>query len=117
MSVIERLAEKWSIYANVDYERREYKDRWLFTNDVLPILDWNDTPRVRQALLSCQNYRWKPIDDTTEIVTEYREPIKNHDSHDATALEFFSTNWYMFKMIYIPGGHINYGGYAGLNTG
>lgn len=110
MSVIERLATQWSIYANVDYEKREYKDRWLFTNDILPLLDWNDTPRVRQALLSCQNYRWKPIDDTTEIVTEYREPIKNHDSHDATALEFFSTNWYMFKLIYVPGGNINYGG-------
>lgn len=110
MSVIERLATKWSIYANVDYENREYKDRWQYTSDILNILDWNDTPRVRTSLLSCQRYRWKAIDDTTEIVTEYREPIKNNDSHDATALEYFATNWYMFKMIYVPGGRINYGG-------
>lgn len=110
MSVIERLATKWNIYANVDYESRAYKDRVNFTNDIIPLLDWNDTPRTRTSLLSCQRYKWKKLDDTTEIVSEYKEPVKNNDTHDPTAIEFFATNWYMFKMIYVPGGQINYGG-------
>lgn len=108
MSVIERLASQWNIYVNVDYEKRDYKDRKEFTDRILPYIDWNDTPRTRRALMSCRTYKWKPLDDSAEVMTEYREPIKNHNSHDPTALEYYATNFEQFRNIYSVGGKIVY---------
>jgi hypothetical protein len=108
MSVIERLATQWNIFANVDYERREYKDRWQVTAKIIPFIDWNDTPRVRQALLDCRTYRWKKNEEGAERTTEDKEPIKNDASHSATALEYYAGNFDAWKGIYTVGGQIAY---------
>jgi hypothetical protein len=108
MSVIERLASEWNIFANVDYERREYVDRWQATAEILPFMDWNDTPRTRTSLLACRTYRWKEGDKEISRTTEQKEPLKNENSHDATALEYYSGNFKAFKQIYVVGGQIAY---------
>jgi hypothetical protein len=108
MSVIERLGSEWNIFVNVDYERREYKDRWQATAEIIPQTEWNDTPRVRQGLMDCRTYRWKKAPEGTERVTEDKEPIKNDSSHSATALEYYAGNFKLFKNIYVLGGQIAY---------
>lgn len=110
MSVIERLAERWGIYVNVDYQNRDEKDRQEYLGKIIPYLDFNDNARVAASLKSMQRYRWKEIEDSDELTSIPKSPIKNHDSHDPTALEYYATNWEYFKNIYIPGGRIQYGG-------
>jgi hypothetical protein len=108
MSVIERLASEWKIYCNVDYERREERDRIEFTSRLLPFLDWNDTPRARTARDSCRLYRWHEPPEGENRTTFVKSPVKNNDSHDPTALEYYATNWENFKNVYVHGGHIAY---------
>jgi hypothetical protein len=110
MSVIERLASRWGIYANVDYEKREEKDRQEYARRIIPFTDFNNTPRVEAALLSMKRYKWKEIDEGSEFVTEFKSPVKNHDSHDPTAYEYYATNFDQFKMMYLPGQSIVYEG-------
>lgn len=109
MSVIDRLATEWKIFCNVDYEHREYRDRQEFTDRILPYLDWNDTPRTRTARDSCRLYRWKEDNEGEQRTSFVKEPVKNHDSHDPTALEYYATNWDSYKNIYVHGGNIAYG--------
>lgn len=110
MSVIQRLAEKWGIYVNVDFEKRDEKDRQEFLAKILPFMDWNDTPRNDQSLKSLKRYRWKEIDAGDELLSIPKSPIKNHDSHDATMYEFFAGHWESFKYIISGSGKIAYGG-------
>lgn len=110
MSVIERLSTRWGIMANVDYEKRTEKDRQEYTKRIIPFTDFNATPRVEAALLSMKRYKWKEIDEGAEFVTEYKSPVKNHDSHDPTAFEYYATNFEQFKTIYLPGQQIIYEG-------
>jgi hypothetical protein len=108
MSVIERLASEWNIFVNVDYERREYKDRWQATAEIIPFTDWNDNPRVRTGLLNCRTYRWRKNEDGSQRITEDKEPLKNESSHDATAFEYYAGNFKAYKNIYVLGGAIAY---------
>jgi hypothetical protein len=109
MSVIDRLATEWKINVNVDYENREYRDRVEHVERILPYLDWNDTPRTRTARDSCRMYRWREPSEGEQRTTFVKEPVKNHDSHDPTALEYYATNWETYKFIYVHGGNIAYG--------
>ena len=103
MSVIERLSSRWGIYANVDYEKREEKDRQEFAHRVFPVTDFNATRRVETALLSMKRYKWKEIDEGQEFVTQFKSPVKNHDSHDPTAFEFYAGFFEQFKVMFLPG--------------
>jgi hypothetical protein len=108
MSVIERLATQWNIFVNVDYERRDYKDRWQATSEIIPQFVWNDTPRTRAALLSCRTYRWRKDEEGAEKTSWDKEPIKNENSHDPTAIEYYAGNFKNYKSIYVLGGAIAY---------
>lgn len=107
-SVIERLATRWGIYVNVDFYKRDYQERWNATAAILPFTEWNDTPRVAQALFSCKRYRWKEIPPEAEMTSWVKEPIKNHDSHDPEALERYATQWEQYAAIYTMGSSINW---------
>jgi hypothetical protein len=108
MSVIDRLSSRWGIFANVDYEKRDYKDRWEYTARGIPNMTLNDNLRTRKAWEAVRHYRWKKREESSEILSEDRSPVKNKFSHYATALEYHWTNWEQFKNIYIPGGKIYY---------
>ena len=110
MSVIERLSSRWGIYANVDYEKRKDKDRQEFAHRLFPVTDFNDTRRVEAALLSMKRYKWKEVDEGQEFVTEFKSPIKNHDSHDPTAYEYYAGFFDQFKMMFLPGMQFVYEG-------
>jgi hypothetical protein len=100
MSVIERLASKWGIYVNVDYEKRDYSDRQEYTARYLPFTDWNNTPRTRQGLLRVQTYKWKTPPEGSEPTSWVKEPVKNQSADAATALEYYFTNFEAFQFIY-----------------
>lgn len=108
MSVIERLASEWGIYANVDSQKRDYVDRREVTDRIVPFTDFNDTPRVRQALRYMRQYKWKSTEDGVERTTEYRTPIINDASHYATAFEYYAGNFDQFKSIYNVGSQFVY---------
>ncbi len=91
MSVIEHLVANWGIYVNVDYQKREYIDRWLAVEDRLPTLDFNNTPGVIEGLTALQMYSYRPTPPGKEVAREQRQPLHNDDSHYATALEFWAT--------------------------
>ena len=100
MSAIQDLALNWGIQVNVDYEQREYRDRQKALADLLPHMDFNDTPRVAMGLLNLQMYRFKATPPGQEVAREVREPLHNDDSHGTTALEYFATNFEAFKFVY-----------------
>ena len=100
MSVIQDLALNWGIAVNVDYEKRTYLDRQKFLSDLIPVMDFNDTPRVRSGLQALKMYRFKATPEGKEVAREVREPLHNDDSHAATALEYFATNFLAFRHVY-----------------
>lgn len=107
-SVYDRLMTRYGIYLNVDFYKRDYQERWDHTAEILPFTDWNDTPRVEQALFSCKRYKWKEIPDGAEMMSWVKEPVKNHDSHDPEALERYGTQWKPLAAIYGMGNSINW---------
>lgn len=100
MSVIEDLALNWNIPVNVNYENTTYLDRQANLADLIPLLDFNDTIRVRDGLQALKMYRFRATPEGKEVAREVREPLHNDDSHYATALEFWSGLWDMFKYLY-----------------
>lgn len=103
-SVIIRLANRWGINANLDNFNRSYQSRNDLLDELSPTLDWNDTPGVRRALKSCQLYKWKVPDENSTITTVQKEPVKNKDSHDPTAMEYYAADWATYKYVYLSGG-------------
>jgi hypothetical protein len=60
--------------------------------DLLPRTTFNDTPRVRRALAAVQEYRYKDIDDSKEVLTVSNKPIHTAGSHYVTALEYLAVH-------------------------
>ena len=100
LSVIEDLAMNWNITVNIDYMGTKYTDRHKALEDIIPFLDYNDTPRVRAGLDAEQMYRYKATPEGREVAREVREPLHNDNSHFPTAKEFWATQWAAFKDIY-----------------
>ena len=109
MSVIEHLAREFGIYVNIDYMGMKYEDRMKALDDVLPYLDFNDTPRVKQGLYALANYRFRPTPEGKEVAREQRLPLHNDHSHAATALEFWANLVNQYLGVY-AGGKIVYEG-------
>jgi hypothetical protein len=106
-SVIERLATKWSIYVNVAYEKRSYKDRQDMTSRQVPFMDFNDTPRMKHGLTRFQTFHWKEDPETMERTTWIKEPVKDASADTATAMEYYCVNFEAFLPVYTGGG-LNY---------
>jgi hypothetical protein len=109
MSVIEDLALNWGITVNIDYMGMKYVDRHKRLSDLLPLLDFNDTPRVRDGLQALKMYRFRSTPEGREVAKEVREPLHNDDSHYATAMEFWAAQFEAYKALY-TGGQIVYEG-------
>jgi hypothetical protein len=103
-SVIDRLASRWGVYVNVDFEKRGYKDRQEYTARYLPYTDWNDTPRMRLGLMRVQTFHWKEEPETFERTTWIKEPVKDASADSATALEYYFTNFDAFLPVYTGSG-------------
>ena len=100
MSVYEDLALNWNITVNVDYMGTEYVDRHKKTEDLIPLMDFHTTPGVIEGLQALKMYRFRATPEGKEVAREVREPLHNDDSHYATALERFSTQFDQFKWVY-----------------
>lgn len=109
MSVIEHLMREFGIMVNIDYMGMKYEDRMKALDDVMPYLDFNDTPRIRQGLYALQNYKFRPTPEGKEVAREQRLPLHNDNSHYATALEFWANIVNQFLGVY-AGGEIVYEG-------
>lgn len=103
MSVIDDLAVNWNIAVNIDYEKRTYLDRQKALADLLPYMDWNDTPGVRECLRCTKMFRFRATPEGKEVMREVREPLINDDSHYPTSLEYWATLFESFKFIYAGG--------------
>jgi hypothetical protein len=103
-SVIERLATRWSIYVNVAYEKRSYKDRQDMTSRQVPFMDFNDTPRMKHGLTRFQTFHWKEDPETMERTTWIKEPVKDASADTATAMEYYCVNFEAFLPVYAGGG-------------
>jgi hypothetical protein len=99
-STSERLANRWKIYVNVDFAKRDYIARQEFTARNIPKLEWNDTPGTRDALLKVKTFKWKEPAEGAEPTSVPKEPVKNESSHFATALEYYFGNFEGFGFIY-----------------
>jgi hypothetical protein len=108
-SVITYLAREHGIILNIDYMKNEYDARMRSLDDVMPFLDFNDTPRVTQGLYSLANYKFRPTPEGREVAREQRLPLHNDNSHAATALEFWANLVKQFLGVY-AGGKIVYEG-------
>lgn len=103
LSVHTLLAQNWNIYTNVDYLKRQFSERLNAVGDQIDMLDWNDHPSVREALSDCKRYRWKGQRDGAELTTEYREPAHTRESHSATALQYYMTQFHDFAGLFSGG--------------
>lgn len=99
-SVNGRLATRWSIYVNTDYNKRGYEELQDITARYIPMLEWNDTPGTRDAQLKIKTYKWKTPAEGAEPTTAPKTPVKNASSHYANALEYYFANFEGFKYIY-----------------
>jgi hypothetical protein len=109
MSVYEDLALNWGITVNIDYMENQYVDRKKKTEDLIPLMDFNDTPGVTEGLQALKMYRFRATPEGREVAREVREPLHNDDSHYATAMERFCTQFDQFKWVY-AGSQIVYQG-------
>lgn len=109
MSVIEHLWREWGIMVNIDYMGMTYTDRMKALDDVMPVLHFNDTPRVAQGLYALQNYQFRPTPEGKEVAREQRNPLHNDNSHYATALEFWAQQFAQFRDVY-AGANVVYQG-------
>jgi hypothetical protein len=100
MSVIEDLATQWGITVNVDYERRDHVDRKSDLSDLMPSIDVNKTPRTTHMWECVRRYKYKSTPVGKETAREVREPQHNDDSHAPTALEFWATQFTIFRYAY-----------------
>jgi hypothetical protein len=73
-------------------EDRGFDGRIEALRELLPLMSFNDTPRVRRALVACTEYRFKDIDDTREIQTVSKVPLHTAGSHYVTALEYLAVH-------------------------
>lgn len=110
-SVYDDLALNWGIVVNIDYMDNTYEDRHKKTEDLIPLMDYNDTPRVADGLRAMQMYRFKATPEGKEVAREVREPLHNDDSHYATALERFCTQWESFQYLFTASQVIYEGAY------
>lgn len=115
-SVIAYLArDPFNIIINIDYmetntgTQLSYLGRQRALDDVLPFLDFNNTPRVAQGLYALANYRFRPTPEGKEVAREQRIPLHNDHSHAATAMEFWANLVKQFLGVY-AGGKIVYEG-------
>ncbi len=106
-SVIDRLSQRWSIYVNVDYTKRSYKERQEITSEMIPYMDFNDTPRMNMGLMRFQTFHWPDEPETVDRTTWVKEPVKDASADTATAMEYYATNFDAYRMIYAGGG-LNY---------
>lgn len=93
MSVNEDLAQKWNIYVQVDWRKRDYVSRKDDLTDLIRSMDFNDTPRMAEGLRSLAMYRYRGTPEGKEVAKEQREPLHNDNSHAATAMERFASNF------------------------
>jgi hypothetical protein len=107
-SVHDVLAQNWGIIVNVDHERRSQVERINHLGAMIPYLDFNLADGVADCLHSFQTYRWKRMRDGAEVVSEYKMPAHTEESHFATALEYYATNFQTFKSTFTGNAFVYY---------
>ena len=73
-------------------EDRGFDGRIEALRELLPLMLFNDTPRVRRALNACREYRFKDVDDSRENVSLSNKPLHTSGSHYVTAFEYLAVH-------------------------
>ena len=100
MSVFDHLAKEWNIHVMFDMVKREHKDRWVALSHLLPLFDFNDTPRVSYALEALQRNRYRKNKHGAELQSEAKQPIHDDSSHPTTAFEWYAVNFESFRHVF-----------------
>jgi hypothetical protein len=93
MSVNQDLAQNWNIFVHINWMAREYQVRKDDLTDLIRHMDFHETPRMPEGLRCLAMYRYRATPEGKEVAKEPREPLHNDNSHAATAMERFASNF------------------------
>lgn len=79
-----------------DKDTARHRGRRVSLMNLIPRLDFNDTPGVRHVLQAMQEYRFQPIEDRQ---AEQLIPAHTWASHSTTAMEYGAVNYEVSRAI------------------
>lgn len=100
MSVFDHLSQNWNVHVMFDMQQRDHKSRWVALSHLLPLFDFNDTPRVSYALEALKRNRYRKNKSGSELQTESKQPIHDETSHPTTAFEWYAINFESIRHVF-----------------